>query len=127
MNPQDQQFWIVFILIGVPIIILAGGPYGWRFLVLLGALAGLASHPLITGAVLRTPARWALEGFIFGIAGGLGARLSGVFSGPERAERQHERWVSRRPRIRERGAPRARGRRPQQYFPFDDGVDHLGD
>jgi hypothetical protein len=48
MNPPlDPAFWPIFILIGVPLIILTGGEYGWRFLVLLGALAGLAYAPLI--------------------------------------------------------------------------------
>jgi hypothetical protein len=122
MTPHDTaNFWPLFILVGVPVIVLTGGPYGWRFLILLGTLAALASHPLITGAVivlylLRTPLRWAAEGFIFGFTGGIGARLSGVFGSPERAERQRERWLARR--RRERGAPRARGRRPQNYFPW---------
>jgi hypothetical protein len=57
MTPHDTaNFWIGFILLGVPLIALTGGPYGWRFLILLGALAGLASHPLITGAAIGLPA-----------------------------------------------------------------------
>jgi hypothetical protein len=83
MTPHDTaNFWIGFILLGVPLIALTAGPYGWRFLILLGSLAGLASHPLITGAaiglyLLRTPLRWAAEGLIIGFAGGLGLRASG--------------------------------------------------
>jgi hypothetical protein len=130
----DPNFWPAFLLLGVPLIVLTGGPFGWRFLVILGALVGLAYAPLISLAVivlylLRTPLRWAAEGLIVGFAGGIGARLSGVFASPERAERQRERWLARRDRrrSRERGAPRARGRRPREYFPFDDGIDRLGD
>jgi hypothetical protein len=51
MTPQDvQHFWPAFIVFGVPLIILAGGPYGWRALVILGALAGIAYAPWIAGA-----------------------------------------------------------------------------
>jgi hypothetical protein len=135
MSPHDTaNFWPVFLLLGVPLIILTGGPFGWRALVLLGALAALASHPLVSFAIvglclIRAPLRWAAEGLIIGFTGGIGARLSGVFSSPERAERLRERWQTRRGRgrSRERGAPRTRGRRPREYFPFDDGVDHLGE
>jgi hypothetical protein len=56
MKPNDPAFWPLFILLGVPIIIMAGNPFGWRALVLLAALAALASHPLITGAVLTCSA-----------------------------------------------------------------------
>jgi hypothetical protein len=52
MTPHDPNFWPGFLLIGVPLIALTGGPYGWRFLVLLGALAGLAYAPLISLAVI---------------------------------------------------------------------------
>lgn len=54
MTPADTaNFWPLFLILGVPIIILAGGPYGWRFLVLLAALAGLAYAPLISLAASR--------------------------------------------------------------------------
>ena len=133
MTPHDAaNFWPAFLILGVPLIILAGGPYGWSFLVLLGALAGLAYAPVISIAVfvlylLWTPIRWFAESLIIGFAGGLGARISGAFSSPERAERERERWVARRDRrfARERGAPRARGRRPQQYFPWQEHGDDL--
>ena len=100
MNSQDPNFWIAFALFGVPLIVAFGGPMGWRMLVLLGALAGLAYAPLISVMVLVlyvlwTPIRWFLEAFLFGLAGGLGARLSGALSGAERAERQRERWEDR--------------------------------
>jgi hypothetical protein len=61
VSPHDtQNFWIAFVLLGVPLIALTGGPYGWRFLVLLAVLAGLGAHPLITLAaigayLIRTP------------------------------------------------------------------------
>ena len=104
MNPHDPAFSPAFFIVGVPLIVLTGGPYGWRFLTLLGALAALAYAPLLgiaaSCSTCSAPIRWALEGFIFGLAGGIGARLSGIFSGPERAERQRERWQARRERGR---------------------------
>jgi hypothetical protein len=133
VNPNDTaNFWLVFLLIGVPIIIMAGGEIGWRALVLLGVIAGIAYAPLTACLIiglylLRWPLRLALEGLILGFMAGIGARLSGVFSSPERAERQRERWLARRGRPHERGAPRTRGRRPREYFPFNDNIDHLGD
>ena len=121
MTPHDPAFWPAFLLLGVSLIVLTGGPYGWRFLVLLGALAGLASHPLITGAViglylLRWPLRLFVEAVIIGVAGGLSARLTGVFNSPERAERQRERWLERRRRSREWGAPRSPRPTPNPIF-----------
>jgi hypothetical protein len=61
-----------------------------------GTTGSTQPAPLISCAVIvlyliRTPLRWALEGLIIGFTGGIGARLSGVFSSPERAERQRER------------------------------------
>ena len=98
-DAHDPAFWPVFFILGVPLIALTGGPYGWRFLVLLGALAALTSHPLITGAVivlylLRWPLRIFVEAVIIGLAGGISARLTGVFNSPERAERMRERWLA---------------------------------
>ena len=52
MAPDDPNFWPAFLILGVPLIILFGGAYGWRALVLLGALAGLAYAPLISIAVI---------------------------------------------------------------------------
>jgi hypothetical protein len=108
MTPQDaQNFWPIFLIVGVPGILLFGGPVAVRMLFLLGALAGFATHPLITCAVLvlylaRWPLRVFMEAIIIGLAGGLSARLTGVFNSPERAERMRERWLDRHNPRRER-------------------------
>jgi hypothetical protein len=99
MNPHDAvNFWAAFALLGVPLILLTGGPCGVRTLALLGVIAGapLTACVIIALYLLRVPLRWAAEGLIIGFTGGIGARFSGVFSSPERAERQRERWVTRR-------------------------------
>jgi hypothetical protein len=41
--PLNPNFWPLFIILGIPLICLYGGDFGWRALVILAALAGLAS------------------------------------------------------------------------------------
>jgi hypothetical protein len=55
MNPHDPAFWPAFFIVGVPLIVLTGGPYGWRFLTLLRALAALAYAPLRGHRALPAP------------------------------------------------------------------------
>jgi hypothetical protein len=95
----DLSFLPVFLLIGTPAIVLAGGPYAWRGIVILAAIGGLAYAPAIAGVVIIT---WLLRGlvwdFLIAFAAGLGARLAGTFNSAERAERMRERWENRRNR-----------------------------
>jgi hypothetical protein len=103
MTPQDAQtFWPMF-LFGIPIILLGGGPWGWRALVLLGAIAGLAYAPMITiPLAILWCLRWLVAdfflAFIAGLGGGLGLRAAGIFnrrrSPPRRLLR--DRWRDRR-------------------------------
>jgi hypothetical protein len=84
MNPHDPNFWPAFLILGVPLIIMFGGPYGWRALVLLGALAGLAYAPMIAIPLfILWCLRWLIAdfflAFIAGLGGGLGLKASGLF------------------------------------------------
>ena len=88
MTPHDTaNYWPAFILLVVPLIILYGGPYGWRALVLLGALAGLASYPLITMLiVVAYSLRWIVADFAIAFFAGLGGGLgfAGLWVGSTR-------------------------------------------
>src|ERR1700730_7359425 len=102
-DPDTIRMLIVAGVILVPLSILRGDPYIWRFAVLLGALTLIVLHPVLGIGLLVAVAAWRpikfiLGAFIAGLAGGIGARLSGVFGGAERAERQRERFMSRRDR-----------------------------
>jgi hypothetical protein len=75
----------------------------WRVLVLLGVLALILFHPLIgfiviAGVLLRWPLRIFVESIIVGLAGGLSARVTGVFNSPQRAEKAREKFIERRER-----------------------------
>jgi hypothetical protein len=116
--------------------------YGDR--VWLAELALLALHPIIAltiGAAwaLKAPLRWLAEGLFVGE----GVRMSGVVSRLSSRPTRSRGWRGSSGvgthtggdafagmgdgATRSRTAPRGRGRRPQEYFPFDDGIDHLGD
>lgn len=101
IDPHSVNFFILLLLGGAVFYGLV--PAAGAGFLILAALWMLASYPLIAIMfallwVLKTPLRWLAEGLIFGWAGGLGARLSGVFSSPERAERERERYEDRRGR-----------------------------
>jgi hypothetical protein len=110
-----------------------GGPIAVRMLVLLGGLALLAWSPILAVVLLVLylligPLRIIGEAVIIGLAGGISARITGVFNSPQRAERDRERYEDRRDRrrIRGRGAPRSRGRRgDRDYFPWQERGDDL--
>jgi hypothetical protein len=124
MNPHEINQWLVIVVIGLPLAVAFGGPYLWRGVVLLGLLALLASHPVIGFTALGVialwrPIRWAIEFFIGGFFAAEGVKAAGLFRRSPRRLLRSRRWT--------RSAPRSRGRRPDQYFPFDDGMDRLGE
>jgi hypothetical protein len=95
----------------------------------LAALALFFSHPvvaIILAALWFFPWRFVF----FGLALGEGLKWSGVFGRLHRRRPRYPRrraWtdasLSRHESEYRRSAPRARGRRPADYAPFDDGVD----
>ena len=99
MTAGDPHFFVLLILgSAVAYGLMPAIGMAW---IMLACLWLFASHPLIAMMLaalwlLRTPLRWVAEAFIVGLAGGLGARLSGAFNSPERAERLREKWRGKR-------------------------------
>jgi hypothetical protein len=126
MPPHEWNLWLLFFLIAVPLASIAG-PFAWAATWMLAGLALMATHPAVALAIaavwviFRSPLRFIGDGLLLG----LGARISGVFSSPERAEKMRERFITRRSKHWTKTAPRSRGRRPSEYFPFDDKLGHF--
>jgi hypothetical protein len=128
MPPHEWNLWLLFFLIAVPLASIAG-PFAWAATWMLAGLALMATHPAVALAiaaawvVFRSPLRWIGDGLLLG----LGARLSGVFNSPERAEKRRERFVTQRTKSRRRthNAPRSRGRSPATYMPWEQSGDDM--
>lgn len=140
MNAMTSDQWTIFIaamLLGAPFVLMAG-KLPRRMALILGFLWLLFSHPfwgVVLGAViiLHKPVRWLIEG----LAIGEGLKWSGVFQARNpRALRPGGRYPRRRAwtdaeltrhdEEDRRGPPRAAGRRPADYAPFDDTI-YLGE
>jgi hypothetical protein len=92
------------------ILLLLGGavcyglmPAVFPMIAILGMLWLLVSFPMLAIALaVLWVLRWLVADFFIALIGGfgagLGARASGVFDSPERAERRRERWEDRRRR-----------------------------
>lgn len=143
MTPHEWNNWVGFLIIGVPIIRVFGGPFGWAAMWILAFLALLFLHPLaglIVGAVivLWRPLKWLVLGIFLGEGLGLGLRGSGFASRLSRRSRypcrltrdelaelharqdqEHQRQeLVRRDAEWNAAAPRARGR---PFNPIDTG------
>jgi hypothetical protein len=124
MNAMSTDQWSIFVaamILGAPLVLMAG-PIIRNMALCLLWLAIFASHPVIglligVVIVLHRPLRWFIEAIFAGFGAGLGLRAAGFaqrLSMPVRALRSRH-WT--------RSAPRSRGRRPQDYMPFDDPLD----
>jgi hypothetical protein len=96
MTPLDPNFWIIFFILGVPVILLAGGA---SWLIMLAILAAVVYAPATTIVLcVLWFGRWLIKDFLIAFVAGLSLRLAGTFNSPERAERMRERWEDRRAR-----------------------------
>jgi hypothetical protein len=132
MTPQEVNTWALFLIVGVPVLVVFGGGLILHMAIALAALTLFFSHPAIAIALAVLwwfPWRW----LFFGFALGEGLKFSGVFG---RLHRRRPRYPYNDPRRRwtqveldrhdaefRRGAPRLRGRRPADYQLFDDTID----
>jgi hypothetical protein len=99
IDASSQPFWVLVLFVGLPFVYLFGRPYGWRALVILAAVAGLALHPIIGIAIGVLYIFWVpIREFFLGLFTGLGLRASGAFNSPERAERLKQMFQNRRRR-----------------------------
>jgi hypothetical protein len=110
MNAQDLNFFILLVF---------GAIVAWSVLsgfvpalVMLCCVAFLDRARARSHLSVASPAPLGGRGFDFWRRS-FSVRASGVIGRLSR-------------RRRERGAPRATGRRPREYFPFNDNIDHLG-
>jgi hypothetical protein len=104
MTPTEWNTWGAFILLGVPLVTVFSGPFGWCAMWILAGVAMLALHPafaITIGVVivLRRPLRWLAEGALAGFGAGLGLRAAGTFGRLSRPPRRERMQRYRRPPI----------------------------
>jgi hypothetical protein len=117
MTATEWNNWVLFLVVGVPILVVFGGGLILHMAIALAALALFFSHPAIAIALAALwwfPWRWLVAAF----AVGEGLKLSGVFGRLHRRPRYSRRraWtrseLDRADREDRRGPPRARDRQP---------------
>jgi hypothetical protein len=72
---HEFNLWVLFIVIGLPVLVVFGGHLLTSMAIALASLALLFSHPalaIVLGLLWLFPWRWALDFFIGGYAAGLG-------------------------------------------------------
>jgi hypothetical protein len=125
---HEYNMWVAFIVVGLPLLVVFGQGLILHMAIALAALALFFSHPAIAIALAvlwLIPWRW----FWAGLFVGEGLRLSGVFGRLSRRSRypRRTRWTDaelvRHDEQMHRAPPRLRGRRPQDYQPWDDTID----
>jgi hypothetical protein len=118
---------IAMIIIGLPLAVVFGGPFLWRGFVIIAGLGLLGLHPPLGFLFFVLIALWRpiklLAGFLIGgYAAGLGF---GRATRPRYPRRRPWTTTSLQRHDAEfrRGPPRLRGRRPEDYQPFNDPID----
>jgi hypothetical protein len=124
MTPHEVNTWALFLIVGIPCLVVIGGGLVLHMALALAALALFFSHPALAIALgalwlLRKPLRW----FVAALFVGEGLRTSGVFGRLSRRPRYpcRSRWsradLRRHDEEFRRTAPRSRGE------PWDDTID----